>query len=84
VLLRDPETSSPRAGVLQEVFGLTPTEAKLAAALCRGACLSDVAIELAIGLSTVRSHLKSVMLKTNTRRQAELVALLFSAFDPAA
>ena len=79
VLLRDPETSSPRAGVLQELFGLTQTEAGVAAALCRGASLSKVAAELRIRLSTVRTHLKSVMLKTNTRRQAELVALMFSA-----
>lgn len=84
VLLRDPETSSPRARVLQELFGLTATEASVAAAICRGASLPDVAVELRIGLSTVRTHLKSVMLKTNTRRQAELVALLFSAAGTAA
>jgi DNA-binding CsgD family transcriptional regulator len=79
VLLRDPETTRPRAAFLRDAFGLTPAEAAVAAALCCGAPVSKIAAELGVGLSTVRTHLKSALLKTGTRRQAELVALLFGA-----
>jgi DNA-binding CsgD family transcriptional regulator len=83
LLLRDPERSAPGAGLLRDLFGLTPSEAGVAAALCRGASVGAIAAEFHVGLSTVRTHLKNVMLKTNTKRQAELVALLLGARDTA-
>lgn len=76
VLLRDPEHSVPQPGFLQEAFGLTPAEAGVAIALCQGMSPAEIAASFGVGLSTVRTHLKTVMLKTHTSRQAELVALL--------
>jgi DNA-binding CsgD family transcriptional regulator len=79
VELRDPDAASPPADLLREVFGFTPAEASVAAALSCGRALPDIARQLGVGQSTVKSQLKSIMAKTQTRRQAELVALLHAS-----
>ncbi|PTD16869.1 helix-turn-helix transcriptional regulator [Sphingomonas fennica] len=75
VFIRDPEAPITVAR-LRELFGLTRTEAAVAAALGRGASLEDIASGMGIGLATVRSHLKRILAKTGTHRQAEAAALL--------
>jgi len=75
VFIRDPEAPIAAAR-LRELFGLTRTEAAVAAALGRGTSLEDIAVNMGIGLATVRSHLKRILAKTGTHRQAEAVALL--------
>lgn len=75
VFIRDPEAPIAAAR-LRELFGLTRTESAVAAALGRGASLDDIAAGMGIGLATVRSHLKRILAKTGTHRQAEAVALL--------
>lgn len=75
VFIRDPEAPIAVAR-LRELFGLTRTEGVVAAALGRGASLEDIAANMGIGLATVRSHLKRILAKTGTHRQAEAVALL--------
>lgn len=75
LFIRDPETPIAAAR-LRELFGLTRTEGAVAAALGRGASLDDIAADLGIGLATVRSHLKRILAKTGTHRQAEVAALL--------
>lgn len=75
VFMRDPE--APIAVKrLQNLFGLTHTEGAVAAELASGHSLKEIATRLGIGMATVRSHLKNILAKTNTHRQAELVALL--------
>lgn len=59
-------------------FRLTQAESRLAAGLAQGRTLKSLAEERQVSLNTVRSQLKAVFAKTNTRRQAELVALLAS------
>ncbi len=66
----------PRASVLQRMFALTPAEAKLAIEIASGATPTEIAAENLVSMATVRSQLASVLAKTQTRRQAELVALL--------
>jgi DNA-binding CsgD family transcriptional regulator len=39
----------------------------------------EIAEELKLSITTVRSHLKALFAKTDTRRQSELVALAWSA-----
>lgn len=75
VFIRDPEAPIAAAR-LRELFGLTRTEAAVASALGRGVSLEDIAANMGIGLATVRSHLKRILAKTGTHRQAEAVALL--------
>ena len=69
-------TPLPRASVLQRMFGLTPAEAKLAIEIASGQTPAEIAAENLVSMATVRSQLASVLAKTQTRRQAELVALL--------
>jgi DNA-binding CsgD family transcriptional regulator/PAS domain-containing protein len=76
VMLRDPEYPMANVRLLQELFGLTPTESAIAAGLGTGLSLEEIAQRHGIGLGTVRSHLKRIMLKTGTNRQAEAVALI--------
>jgi len=67
------------ARVLRLMFGLTPTEALLAEGLAGGDALDDVAQRLSMTKGTARVHLRHVFLKTNTQRQAQLVALVHRA-----
>ena len=64
-------------------FGLTPSEARVASGLVNGCSLADIARQLGLCEATVRQYSKSVLAKTNTRRQAELTRLLTSAFGMA-
>ncbi len=62
--------------ILQRAYGLTPAEARLALALFEGRSLGEFAEGNRVSRETVRSQMKSIFLKTGTRRQAELVSLL--------
>jgi DNA-binding CsgD family transcriptional regulator len=66
----------PPAAILARTFRLTPSEAKLACVIARGASPEIAARELKISRETARNQLKSVFAKTDTHRQSELVALL--------
>jgi DNA-binding CsgD family transcriptional regulator len=66
----------PPAAILAKTFRLTPSEAKVACVIARGAPPDIAALELKISRETARNQLKSVFAKTGTHRQSELVALL--------
>lgn len=61
---------------LRKTYGLTPAEARLAAALDGRASLNEVAERYGITSATARTQLKAIFRKTNTARQAELVRLI--------
>jgi DNA-binding CsgD family transcriptional regulator len=58
---------------LVRVYGLTPAEAKLAAALAGGASLGAYADNARITIGTARWYLKQVLAKTGAHRQSDLV-----------
>jgi DNA-binding CsgD family transcriptional regulator len=62
--------------LLQRVFGLTRAEASLAQWLARGCSLQETAEKRGVSVGTARMQLKSILAKTHTRRQAELIRLL--------
>lgn len=66
----------PLPALLCEIYGLTPAEARVASRLCAGLEPEAIAEEMSVRASTVRQHLKAALAKTETHRQAELVALL--------
>lgn len=76
VCARVGETGGVDPALLQNLFGLTPAEVRVARGLASGETLSDLAAHHGLGRETLRSQLKSVMLKTRTHRQADLVRLL--------
>jgi DNA-binding CsgD family transcriptional regulator len=77
VLITDPDQKPPtQPELLRTLFRLTQAEIKLAVALHNGTSLSEAANLNCIGRETVRSQLKSIFVKTGTRRQSELIGLL--------
>jgi DNA-binding CsgD family transcriptional regulator len=68
--------SSPSPELLQALFDLTPAEARLASQLTTGKSVEEIALSNGLSHNTIRTHLKSVFLKTGVQRQAELVSLL--------
>lgn len=61
---------------LWRMFELTAREVELAQALLEGRSLPELARAHAVSKQTLRNQLSSIMRKTCTRRQSELVALL--------
>ncbi len=77
VLITDPErTPEPPAELIARLHGLTPAEARVAAALAAGQTIKDIAEAARQTREAVRWHLKQIFQKTGTKRQAELVKLL--------
>jgi DNA-binding CsgD family transcriptional regulator len=77
LVLVDPEDCpQPSHTVLQQVFGITRSEARVANRLMCGESLQDIAGALGVSVGTVRSQIKALFAKTGTNRQAELVRLL--------
>jgi len=66
----------PTPEALQKIFALTHAEAKLAMEIAHGKSPDEIAEAAGVMVGTVRKQLASVFAKTNTHRQAELVALL--------
>jgi DNA-binding CsgD family transcriptional regulator len=61
---------------LTQLYGLTPMQADIAAALFAGLAVEQVVDHLHISENTVRSHLKGIFKKCDVRSQAELLRLL--------
>jgi DNA-binding CsgD family transcriptional regulator len=79
VFIGNPDRRASFPGdILRKTYGLTSAEVKLAMALVEGRSITEAAAENHVAKETVRSQLKSIFLKTETRRQGELVSLLAS------
>jgi len=63
---------------LTRLFGLTRAEAAFAALLIKGRTVEEAAAGLFISVHTARTHLKRILMKTDTGRQAELLKLLLT------
>ncbi|HET8997461.1 MAG TPA: helix-turn-helix transcriptional regulator [Acetobacteraceae bacterium] len=61
---------------LIRMFGLSAAEASIALGLMEGDSPAEIADRRQVAQETVRSQVKSVLAKTGTRRQGELIALL--------
>ncbi len=82
---QDPEAA---AGLLRQLYGLTPAEQQVAGQVLCGQPPARAAERLGIAHETARSHLRSIFAKTGVSRQADLVRLalgvpLFAAEAPA-
>jgi DNA-binding CsgD family transcriptional regulator len=60
------------------LYGLTPAEARIAELLVGGATPAQVATELGLRGSTVKTHLLRVYEKTGVHRQSDLIRLAAS------
>lgn len=66
----------PTAEVIQGLFDLTPTEARVARALGRGETVAEIASGNGVAQPTVRNQIREIFAKTGVNRQADLVGLL--------
>lgn len=76
VLIADPDRRLPTQRQLIALHGFTAAEARLATRLLLEETLAEAAEALGISVNTVRFHLRNLLAKTGTRRQAELISLL--------
>jgi DNA-binding CsgD family transcriptional regulator len=76
LFIRDPEALSPAGLAIRLLFGLTPAEATVASALADGKSAEEIAMSVGVTLNTIRTHVKTILAKTNTNRQSQLVGLL--------
>jgi len=67
--------------LLRSLYGLTPAEAKTALLLTAEHSLAEAGAVLNVSTATVRSHIKALLRKTGTRRQAELVSRIASGLS---
>ena len=79
VFITDPQAVQlPSVERLGELYGLTPTEVKVACEFARGHSYKQVAQRLKISEDTVRAHIKQIYPKTRVNRQSDLVRLVLS------
>lgn len=78
-IIHDPETRIRlKPAIVAKVHGLTATEALVAAALAEGHTLAEFANVHGCTEQTARVHLKRILDKTGTKRQADLVRALLT------
>ncbi|MBL8555360.1 MAG: alpha/beta hydrolase [Phenylobacterium sp.] len=66
-------------GLAETALGLTPAEARVAARVAKGATAPEAAQTLSLSAETVKTHMKSVLAKTNARGAKDLARLLAEA-----
>lgn len=77
VFVRDPDQLTPvNQRWLMELFGLTATEAKIAARLASGDSLEEIAGEYRYSKQTLQWYSKQLLQKTGSRNRADLVRRL--------
>jgi len=88
LIMSDPAAAPVLAKqTLRSLYGLTPTEARLARRLVAGDTVAQAAAALEVTIGTARIHLEHLLKKTTTHRQSELIRLLLgspAAFSPPA
>ncbi len=83
VLILSTETSWPPgfAAIVQQAFGLTPAEAEIVQALTQGLPLKEVAEARGRSLETVKTQVRSILSKTGTHAQPELVRVVIGLME---
>ena len=73
VFSRSSVCDSLMLGIFARKHGITPAEELVLSSLCAGYSAPEIATRLAIAVSTVRSHVRSICAKTRTSSVRELV-----------
>ena len=78
IIIVDPARYVPSEKDLADLFGLSPAEARVTAALMTGKSLADIAAASGVQITTVRTQLRSILRKVGVKRQFDLVRMLSS------
>lgn len=73
---------SDRVRVFSELFSLTTAEMRVLSLLLAGGSVNHAAARLNIAQSTAQTHMKRILEKTGTHRQAELVKIFYEVTIP--
>ncbi len=65
--------ASPMLSLFARHHRLTQTEQTVLAALCRGHAMPEIATQLGVAISTVRTHVRNLCIKTGSNGMRELV-----------
>lgn len=76
VITRSNQSSPMAEHRLKEAFGLTETEARIAAYLTYGTGDDAIALAMGVAVSTVRTHVRSILAKAHVHSKSELAHLL--------
>lgn len=77
LFLSDPDATPELDGQsLNKLYGLTEAEVRIAKQLVTGDPIAKIASVLRIAEATAWTHLQNIFLKTNTKRQPQLIRLL--------
>lgn len=68
----------PSIEQLRDLFGLSDAENRLASALLNGVTVNSYSAGSGISIATARTQLRSLLAKTGTQRQSELLSVLLS------
>jgi DNA-binding CsgD family transcriptional regulator len=83
VLVHAPQPTLPAMGKpLVQAFGFTPREVAVLMPVLEGKAAAEIAEALGVSVPTVRTHLASLMEKTKTTRQADLVRVVMQVMSP--
>ncbi len=83
VFITEPTDAAPQdISAVVANFGLSPAEARLLEHLACGESVSEAAEALRISTHTARTHLAHIFAKTDTSRQADLIALVNRIVPP--
>jgi DNA-binding CsgD family transcriptional regulator len=75
----DRRSRHDRCEQLVDLFGLLPSEARLAWAIAQGRTIAQAAEELGLTIETARNYSKKIYSKTGTGGRAELMRLIFTS-----
>jgi DNA-binding CsgD family transcriptional regulator/PAS domain-containing protein len=83
LFISDPDrVDNPPIEALRQAFDLTYREAQMAIAISQGHGLPVAAETMGVAITTARSQLQQAFIKTGTRHQAELAALVHRTLSP--
>lgn len=79
IIFRDPDNvPTPQWQIFARYFQLSATEIRLCLALAEGLTLAEYSENCHLSLHTARTQLRTVFTKTSTRRQTDLLRLIFT------
>ena len=79
VFVADPEDLSPADQDLMELFGWSPAETRLVAALMAGKSLPDVAAEFDLSVTKIGSQLRSISKKAGVTNHGDLLRVVYGS-----